>query len=148
TLAAIIQRQMNFSNSIDHASKALLDFKRRQTDLWELFEAGFSAVDLIPSELFGSNKRFPDHEFQVLLFWQTCIEYQRESLLLILKGQFDLGLGCLRLAAELTRNSIRILEKPELLDLLREREKPGVKDKLRKALKFYENRPEEKFLYD
>ncbi|MBK9391743.1 MAG: hypothetical protein IPN68_16710 [Bacteroidetes bacterium] len=138
---------MDLLSSVNQDHKAILEFKKKYHDLWVMIDSALSVSHQLVDEIVTNHASFPNHEFQVLQFWRTTLDYQRQSFVLIVTKQFDLGLGCLRLASELTRNSLRVLENPQLLQVLLDKKTRKDEKQIRDAFKFDETKSEEQFLY-
>ncbi len=138
---------MDLLSSIRQDHEAILEFKNKHHDLWIMIDSALNVSHLVADEIITKNLSFPDHEIYVFQFWMTTWDYQRQSLLLIINKQFDIGFGCLRMASELTRNSLRILESPLLLQLLLDNKRSKTENPKRDAFKFDQTNSEEKYLY-
>jgi len=139
---------MDLLSSINRDYDLVLEFKNKHVDLWTMVASAFSVTHSVADEIVINNTSFPNHEIYVLQFWKTSLDYLKQSFISIITKQFDMGLGCLRLATELTRNSLRILEGPQLLELLLQNKTRIVERQIRDAFKFDKTKKEEQYLYD
>lgn len=139
---------MELSNFFNRQSEIVFQFKDNYPDIWEMLNGAYLVSNTVISEISSLNVTFKDHELQVFLYWHMTLDYQIESLSMIIRKQIDAGLGCLRLASELTRNSARLLEQPELLSVLRGATGSDHETMVRRSFKFKVADPEEKLLFD
>lgn len=139
---------MELTSYFEKQNKIALEFKDYHPEVWEISNGAYLVSKTVISEVATSNYSFEPHEFQVFLFWQTTLDYQIESLNLIIRKHIDIGLGCLRLASELVRNSARLLELPELLSLIQKPQDSITEKEMRRSFKFKTSDPNEKYLYE
>ncbi len=116
-------------------------FRNIYPDLWQVFGDSINLARAVPFVI-GQQASLTELEMHRLFLWQKVFHYQTQSLFLLLKSQLDAGFALLRLAAELSRDVIRIADDESMLAIWLEREnKP---DEYKKRFKFLQNFPEEK----
>jgi hypothetical protein len=115
-------------------------FKNGYPELWQVFGDSINLARAIPLVI-GQQAGLTGIEMHRLFLWQKVLHYQTQSLFLLLQSQLDAGFALLRLAAELSRDVIRIGDDEKLLAIWFEREsKPN---EYKKRFKFIQNSPNE-----
>ena len=120
--------------------ESILRFKKGYPDLWQVFGDSINLARAIPFAI-GQQPELTKIEMHRLFLWQKVLHYQTQSLFLLLKSQLDAGFALLRLAAELSRDVIRIADDEKMLAIWLEREnKPN---EYKKRFKFIQNSSDE-----
>ena len=119
-------------------------FKKGYPDLWRVFGDSINLARAIPYAI-GQQDGLTEIEMHRLFLWQKVLHYQTQSLFLLLQSQLDAGFALLRLAAELSRDVIRIADDEKVLAIWLEREtKPN---EYKKRFKFMLNVPDEEAVH-
>lgn len=119
-------------------------FKKEYPDLWQVFGDSINLARAVPFVI-GQQAMLTEIEMHRLFLWQKLLHYQTQSLFLLLQSQLDAGFALLRLAAELSRDVIRIGDDEKMLAIWLEREnKPN---EYKKRFKFIRNSPEEEAVH-
>ena len=119
-------------------------FKKRYPDLWQVFGDSINLARAIPYVI-GQQHGLTEIEMHRLLLWQKVLHYQTQSLFLLLKSQLDAGFALLRLAAELSRDVIRIADNEKMLVIWAERENKA--NEYKKHFKFMQHFPDEEAVH-
>lgn len=101
--------------------ESISKFKKSYPDLWRFLGESINIARAIPY-IIGQQKGLTEIEMHRLFLWQKVLHYQIQSLFLLLRSQLDAGYALLRLAAELSRDVIRITDSEKMLAIWIERE--------------------------
>ena len=124
--------------------ESIQKFKEAYPDLWNVFGDSINLVRAVPIEI-GQQAGLTEIEMQRLFLWQKTLHYQTQSLFLLLQSQLDAGFALLRLAAELSRDVIRIADDEKMLAIWLERENNP--NQYKKLFKFRQNSPPEEAVH-
>lgn len=119
-------------------------FKARYPDLWKVFGDCINLARAVPYVI-GQQDGLTEIEMHRLFLWQKVLHYQTQSLFLVLQSQLDAGFALLRLAAELSRDVIRIADNEKMLVIWLERENRP--NEYKKHFKFLMNSPDEEAVH-
>jgi hypothetical protein len=136
--------------SLDEVLVGKLDhrqlFREKQEGVWSLVDGVLLAARALAIDVGKqhTSARFVTHR---VMMWQTMIQYQTEAFLLIVDGRLDEGLGLLRMAAELARDSSRMGNDEAKLTLWLDRStRPEARKPYRKTFRFSDTDPIERYV--
>ena len=125
--------------------ESIKKFKDSYPELWKVFGDSINLTRAVPFVI-GQQDGLTEIEMHRLFLWQKVLHYQTQSLFLLLQAQLDAGFALLRLAAELSRDIVRISDDEQMLDIWFKREiKPR---EYKKHFKFLKHFPDEDTVYE
>ena len=114
-------------------------------DIWGAIGSGINIVQMT-QWMIGHQPDPSMVEVHRLVMWQTVLDYQIQSIILILQHKLDSGLALLRMAAELSRDVYVIGSDQARMDLWMEKEKQ--RREYQEIFKFDKSFPPAKIVHD
>lgn len=120
-------------------------FRRDQPEIWEMVNAVYMVAGIAIASAQACVMRTRD--VHRAMMWATLLDYQMDSLFLILRRRLDTGLALLRMSSELARDVARICEIDANFDIWLERQADSSRSQYRRIFRFNDTNEIEGFVH-